>query len=104
LTALNVGYRRAHTSEIKLSGLSEIERFTYPRGKEGTEMDLARKFKKAVAAALVAERGVNAAKTERRHRAAAHTLKMAELKMSKAAKRMKRAKTQKQMRDLGINY
>jgi hypothetical protein len=67
-------------------------------------MDLARKLKKAVAAALVAERSVNNAKTERRQRAAAHTLKMAELKMSKAAKCVKRAKTHKQMRDLGINY
>ena len=67
-------------------------------------MDLARKLKKAMVALLVADKAVDAARSERRQRAAAHTRKLAEAKALKAAKRVKRAKTYKQMRDLGINY
>ena len=67
-------------------------------------MDLARKLKKAMVALLVADKDVNAAKSERRQRAATHARRLAEAKALKAAKRVKRAKTQKQMRDLGINY
>ena len=67
-------------------------------------MDLARKLKKAMVALLVADKDVDAAKTETRKRHATQIRRVAKAKALKAAKRVKRAKTQKQMRDLGINY
>jgi hypothetical protein len=66
--------------------------------------DLARKLKKAIAAALIADKDVNTAKSESRRRHAEQIRREANTKLAKAIKRNKRAKTQKQMRDLGINY
>ena len=65
-------------------------------------MNLGRKLRTTIANLLVSDQHVNAAQTEAVRRVAEHNREVARATFEKAQKKFKRAKRQKQLRDLGL--
>jgi len=65
--------------------------------------NLGRKLRTAIANLLVSDQHANAAQTDAVRRVAEHNRAVARANVEKAQKRVKRAKRQKQLRDLGLS-